>query len=106
MEMQEGCDDLKSSSLHPTIPPSQAMMNTHAQLYLNEPEKYLPIANIGRIMKNTLDPPRVKKHQIKKTKNTNNKASIDKLFNNPDEEQKELRQPEILPGVQGVRDND
>ena len=63
------------------------MLNTHYQLAMNEPDRYLPIANIGRIMKNTLEPPRNKKKQQRKK---NIKASIDRHFDNPDEEVKDM----------------
>ncbi len=75
---------------------------------MNETDRYLPIANIGRIMKNTLDPPKEKKkkkQQNLKTANKKSKESIDRLFNNPDEEQKDQRPNEILPGVPGIRDD-
>ena len=91
MEMQEqNCENLKSSSYQPPIVPNQTVMNTHAQLYVNEPDRYLPIANIGRIMKNTLDPPKEKKRRRgQKPNKKQNKASIDRHFNDPDEEFKD-----------------
>ena len=69
------------------------MLNTHYQLAMNEPDRYLPIANIGRIMKNTLEPPRKKKQQRKK----NIKASIDRHFDNPDEENKDMSPNNMMP---------
>ena len=48
-------------------------------------------------MKNTLDPPRKKKQQSRK----NIKASIDRHFDNPDEEQKDISQ---IPGF-GPKDD-
>ena len=58
--IDHGNDEMKSMSYQQTMEP-QAMLTTHIQLAMNEPDRYLPIANIGRIMKNTLDPPREKK---------------------------------------------
>ena len=94
--IDHGNDEMKSMSYQQTMEP-QAMLTTHIQLAMNEPDRYLPIANIGRIMKNTLDPPREKKQQSKKK---NIKASIDRHFDNPqDEEQKDHS------GAMGMRDD-
>ena len=41
--IDQGPEDLKSLSYQQTLEP-QAMLNTHIQLAMNEPDRYLPIA--------------------------------------------------------------
>ena len=82
-------------------------MNTHAQLFNNEPDRYLPIANIGRIMKQTLDPPKKKLSQNKKASNKNKKKSNFDKDLNIDEEQKDMRPSEMFaPGPRDDSDED
>ena len=87
MGHQDGhSENMKPPSYQVPIAGNAAQLSPEAQLYLNGQDRFLPIANIYRIMKNTLHPPKEQRQQAGK-KIVNDKSLFEPSFDPSEQRQ-------------------